>query len=66
MVKEHIRIFQERQNVQEQSKFPGKFSQNSARTHTIFHEKKNIIRTDLIFQEILSKISLEHQEKEIP
>ena len=44
---------------QNTSKFPGELSQNCARTHTI-PGGRNIIRTDQIFQEILSKVSLEH------
>ena len=60
MVQEHIEIFQERQNVLEHIKIPRRaFSKFRKNTYDFLGEK-NIVRIDQNFQDILSKISLEH------
>ena len=59
MVQEHIKIFQERQNLQEHIKISRRAFSKLCKNTYDFPGAKNIIKKDQIFQEMLSKILLE-------
>ena len=62
ILQEHILIFQERQNVLEHIKISMRAFSKFCKNAYNFLGGENIVRTDHIFHEILSKISLEHQK----